>query len=849
MPPGPDPDRYEDRHAHADVLVVGAGPAGLAAALAAGTAGARVVLADQQNELGGALLDHGDEIDGAPALDWVTDAVARLEAMPEVRILTRTTVFGYYDHNYLAAVERVTDHLGVAAPARAPRERLWQIRAKQVVLATGAHERPIVFTDNDRPGVMLTSAARAYAHRYAVLPGRRAVVFTNNDSAYGAALDLAAAGVEVAAIVDARPQAAGDSSDRARAAGVEVLSGHAILATHGVKAVRGAVVAPLDVAGEGIAGNGRSLDCDLICVSGGWSPVVHLFSQSKGALRYDAERVALVPGQSAQAERSAGAANGALALVDCLAQGFASGTGAAEAAGFEDAAMPEVPAMSAAPRKQAIRPLWVVPAKKKGAKRFVDFASDVTAADIGLAAREGYRSVEHLKRYTTAGMGPEQGKTGNVNALAILARETGGDIPGTGTTTFRPPFTPVSFGAIAGRRPGPLYDPERKTPMHGAHEEAGAAFEDFGHWQRPQHYSSNGASLAEAMARECRAVRTGVGIVDVSTLGKIDIRGRDAVTLLNRVYTNKWDKLAVGRCRYGIMLHEDGMVFDDGVTARLGEHHFHMTTTTGGAAGVYGWMDDLLQSDWPELEVYLTSVSTQWAAVAVAGPKSRALMSAICPDIDLSAEAMPFMSVREGTVAGIPARVFTISFTGELGYEVNVPSSHGAALWRALLEAGEAHGIMPFGVEAMDCMRAEKGHFVIGRDTDGTQTPDDLGLDWLVNMKKGEFLGRRSLSRPDSVRPDRNHMVGLLAESDQQVLPEGGQIVVEARPSPPMKTMGHVTTSYLSTTLGRSIALAVLRGGHARHGETVTVWSEDKAMRAVVCDPKFYDPEGARLKS
>ncbi|MFQ5784846.1 MAG: sarcosine oxidase subunit alpha [Alphaproteobacteria bacterium] len=849
-PPGPDPDRYDRRHLHCDVLVAGGGPAGLAAALAAGRTGARVVVADEQNELGGALLGLRAEIDDAPAGDWIVQAVAELEAMSEVRLLTRTTVFGYYDHNYLGLVERVTDHLGPAAAPELPRQRLWRVRAGQVVLATGAHERPLVFADNDRPGVMLAAAAQTYVNRYAARPGNRAVVFANNDSAYRAALDLAEAGVTVPALVDLRPEPRGELAERLRARGTEILGGHAIVATHGAKGVEAVEIMGLNEAGDGLSGAARRVSCDLVCMSGGWNPAVHLFSQSRGRLRYDEEKTCFVPGQSWHPEHSAGAANGAFHLADCLAEGFAAGRDAAAAAGFATGKAPAAPA-APEPESRPIRALWRVPApgaKGRGTKHFVDFQNDVTAADVALAVREGYASIEHFKRYTTTGMGTDQGKTSNVNALALMAQITDSEIPAVGTTTFRPPYTPVGYGVLAGRNVGKLWEPVRQTPMHQWHEANGAVFEDVGQWKRPWYYPRAGETMRDAVNRECLAVRNGLAVFDATTLGKIDIQGRDAVELLNRVYTNAWSKLEVGRCRYGLMLGEDGMVFDDGVTSRLDEHHYHMTTTTGGAARVLAWLEEWLQTEWPRLKVWCTSVTTQWAVVAIVGPNARRLLAELCDDIDLAPAAFPFMSWRAGTVAGIPARVFRVSFSGELAYEINVPSTYGVGLWRAIMTAGAKYGITPYGTEAMHVLRAEKGFIVVGHDTDGTLTPQDLGMDWIVSKKKKDFIGKRSFDRSDTRRSDRKQLVGLLAENPRKVVPEGSQIVSEVRPEPPMPMEGHVTSSYWSPVLGRSIAMAVLKGGHGRHGETVTISLPDETVRAEVTAPVFYDPEGERLR-
>ena len=850
-PAAPDPDRYDKMHCHADVLVVGGGPSGLAAALAAGRTGARVILADGQNEFGGALLDGGAEIDGGPALDWVAAAVAELEAMAEVRLLPRATVAGYYDHNYLTIVERVTDHLGAAAPANLPRQRLWKVRAGQVVLATGSVERPLVFADNDRPGIMLASAAATYVNRYAAKPGSRAVVFTNNDSAYRVALDLAEAGIEVAAVVDPRLEPEGPLPTRARARGIEILGGQAVVAAHGGGRVAAVEVMGLNQAGDGVIGESRRVRCDLVCVSGGWNPTVHLFSQSGGRLRYDDALAGFVPGRSVQAERSVGAAAGTFALADCLARGFEAGLEAAAEAGFRrkgrSRRAPRAPAQEEAP----LRPFWVVPstvARGRGTKHFIDLQNDVTVADVALAVREGYRSAEHLKRYTTMGMGTDQGKIGNVTGLAVLSELVDADIPSVGTTTFRPPYTPVGFGLLAGREVGALADPVRKTAIHRWHEDRGAAFEDVGQWKRPWYFPRAGESMHDAVNRECLAVRNSVGVMDASTLGKIDIQGPDALRLLNWVYTNAWDNLEIGRCRYGLMLGEDGMVMDDGVTTRLAEHHYLMTTTTGGAAGVLAWLEMWLQTEWLDLKVHLTSVTEHWATVAVAGPRARELLSALTSDIDLSAKAFPFMSMREGTVAGVPARVFRISFTGELSFEINVPASYGMAVWNAVMMAGEKYGVTPFGTEAMHILRAEKGYIIVGDETDGTTTPGDVGMDWIVSKKKPDFIGKRSLSRPDTAREDRKQLVGLLTQDPKEVLPEGGQIVVEPETKPPMKMIGHVTSSYWSASLGRSIALALVYGGHKRHGETVHVPLIGKTVSAVVSEPRFYDPEGVRLR-
>jgi sarcosine oxidase subunit alpha len=723
---------------------------------------------------------------------------------------------------------------------------LWKVRARQVVLATGALERPLVFAGNDRPGIMLASAVRCYLNRYAVRAGRRAVVLTNNDSAYRTALDLQAAGTAVT-LVDLRQRVDGPLAREAQAAGVELLPGHAITATSGQRRVASVEVRALTRAGDAVEGTARTIACDLVCISGGWNPTIHLQSQSRAKPEYDAARGIFLPGAPLQAERSAGACNGSFTLAACLEEGARAGAAAAEAAGF-DAAPPALPTF-AEPAAAPPRLLWQVPSGRplRQSKMFVDLQNDVTAADLALALREGYRSIEHVKRYTTTGMGTDQGKTSNVNALHIVAAITGQPVAELGVTTFRPPYTPVPFGAIVGRNCGPFFDPVRRTPMHAWHEAAGAAFEDVGQWQRPWYYPRQGEDMAAAVAREVAAARTRIGILDASTLGKIDIQGRDAAELLNRVYTNAWGKLAIGRCRYGLMLGEDGMVFDDGVTTRLGETHYLMSTTSGGAAHVLAWLEEWLQTEWPELRVFCTSVTEQWATVSLCGPECRRLLAELAPDLDLDPERFPHMSMREGDVLGVPARVFRISFTGERGYEIQVPAGYGLALWRRCIAAGERYGITPYGTEAMHVLRAEKGYIIAGQDTDGTVTPADLGMDWIVSQQKPDFIGKRSLARADIRTSGRKQLVGLLPEPADELLEEGAQIVADPHQAIPMTMLGHVTSSYHSPSLGRCFALALVADGRARIGHKLYVPLIDRTVAVTVTEPLFLDPEGSRL--
>ena len=839
-----DPDHYDKLHAHCDVLVVGAGPAGLQAALSAGRSGARVILADEKPEFGGSLLSDPAVLGGRPAAEWVDAVVAELGDLPEVTLLTRTTVTGYYDYNFLVANERVSEHLGPRNRGGQPKERLWKVRARQVVLATGAIERPLVFADNDRPGIMLAGALRTYINRFAVLPGRRVGVLTNNDSAYLAALEAADAGADVE-VIDVRKDPDGALVAKARDAGIGIRQDSTVA---GVRyrggRIRAAAVMKLSDSGSDVRGRRDTVHCDLLAVSGGWNPTVHLFSQGKGKLRYLEDQHCFVPGARSANNpgHEAGACRAAWTLPVCLAQGAEAGAAAARDAGFGGVVAADSPAVDEI-TEGGMRPLWILPTDhpvgRGPGKHFHELHNDSTVADIALAAREGFVSVEHLKRYTTTGMGTDQGKTSNLNALSVMADIRGLPVPEVGVTTFRPPFTPLTFGAIVGHDRRELFLQKRKTPMHPWHETNGAMFEDVGDWKRPYYFPLPGESMHDAVQRECRAARTTVGIMDASTLGKIDIRGRDSLRLLNMVYTNAWDSLNPGRCRYGLMLNEHGMIFDDGVTTCLGEHHYHMTTTTGGAARVMNWLEEWLQTEWPSWEVYCTSVTEQWAVASITGPGARDLLSSLC-DRPLDDDAFPFMSMQEFPVAGIPARVFRISFTGGIAFEINVRARHGLALWEALADAGKEHGLCPYGTESMHVLRAEKGFIIAGQDTDGTVTPMDLGMDWIVSKKKGDFLGRRSHARSDTAREGRKQLVGLLTEDPVFVLPEGTHVVEPLRDSPPMNMLGHVTSSYMSPNVGRSIAMALIKDGFNRKGETLSVSLMDGGShRVTVTDPVF----------
>jgi sarcosine oxidase subunit alpha len=841
----PDPDRYASRYGHCDVLVVGSGPAGLAAALAAASSGARVMICDEQPVFGGSLLAGGEgSIDGLPTEAWLAQTVADLASRANVVMLRRTTVFGYFAHNLIGLCQRLTDHLPAPA-ATAPRERLWQVRAKEVVICAGALERPLVFPGNDRPGVMLAGAARTYLNRYGVKPGSRVGIVTAHDGAYRTALDLHAAGVEIAFIADVRREAAGPLPTAAREAGLPVGSGMTVTGTTGRLRVTGVTLSSVSIDGR-VGGGGRQFDCDAVLMSGGYAPSVHLHSQSRGKLVWSDTLKAFLPGACAERARSAGACRGAFGLAEALADGAAAGAAAASAAGFAAADRGfDVRAVDAG--AESMVGALPQPSSDHDGEAFVDWQNDVTVKDLLLATREGFRSIEHVKRYTTNGMATDQGKTSNLNALGVVAEALGAPIVEVGLTTFRMPYTPVTFGALAGLSRGDLFEPVRTTPIHDWAVRQGAVFEDVGAWKRARYFPRPGEDMHAAVARECRAVRTACGIFDASTLGKIELVGPDAATFMNRLYVNAWTRLGVGRCRYGLLLGEDGFVLDDGVVGRLAADRFDVTTTTGGAARVLARMEDYLQTEWPELKVWATSTTEQWAVIALQGPSARRILGGLVEGVDLSPEALPHMSLSDGRICGVPMQLFRVSFTGELGFEVNVPAGFGPAVWDAIWEAGQAHGITAYGTEAMHVLRAEKGFIIVGQDSDGTATPDDLGLAWAIGKSKPDFVGKRSLARASMAAPDRKQLVGLLTERPDLVLEEGVQIVARRDEPVPRRPIGHVTSSYPSATLGRSIALAMVSAGRARVGETLYAATPSGDVPIKVTAPMFYDPDGARV--
>ena len=849
-PEGRDPDTYEQIHVHCDVLVIGAGIAGLAAAEAAAASGAKVIIVDENPRFGG-LADIADgTIEGKPQHEWAHAKAVALAEAENVHVMCRTTAVGHWHHNHLMLFERVAEHDPALLAAGVPRHRLWKVRAKQVILATGAIERPLAFANNDRPGVMLASAARAMVERYGVAPGASGVVFTNNDDAYLTALSLKKAGIAVQ-VVDSRGRAEGALAAQAREAGIDVHASSVISAVHtsfGSLNITDVKVAAYRK-GQGRVITEKKVVCDFIAMSGGWNPALHLWCHNGGKIRFDDALQTFRPDRHQDAIMAVGAANGTFNISDALSEACDAGAKAAKAALPKSKMIKLAVPKSEQASRHGLESMWFAPATGKyneGNKHFIDYQNDVTAADLELAQREGYESVEHTKRYTTFGMATDQGKTSNLNGLGVLAEATGKTIPEIGITTFRPPYTPISFGSIAGVLTKGLFLPIRRTPVYQWHVDKGASFEPIGQWRRAYTYPAAGEDKHASINREILCVRNKAGLLDASTLGKIEIKGPDAAEFLDRMYTNMFSTLKVGKCRYGLMMNELGFLSDDGVTVRLADDHFLMHTTSGGADRIAAWLEEWLQTEWTQYKVFVTPVTEQWAQFAIAGPKARAVLAKLSPSFDISNAAMAHMSFVEGHLGPYPVRVFRISFSGELSYEVATPSNLGRGLWNALVEAGTEFGLEPYGTEALHVLRAEKGYIVVGDETDGTTTPIDVGLDGLVSKKKSDFIGKRSLEQPYLKSPDRKQLVGLLTEDPADVLPDGAYAVKIVKDKPPMEMIGQVTSTYHSPTLGRSIAMALIMNGRARMGETISFPLEGKVVRAKITDPVFYDKEGSR---
>ena len=837
----PDPDRYEKLTAHCDVLIVGSGPAGLMAARHVVKAGLNVMMLDEHVRPGGQLRGRLEQIDGQDADAFVDQTIADLTEAENFRLMTGTTAFGYFDDNVIGAVERLPQT--VAAPDGRLAERSWRIHAKQVIIATGAHERPYIFHGNDLPGVMLLGAARDYAVRHGVAVGQNVAICTNNDAGWLAAGALAAAGVRIAAIADPRVNVRPELIAPLKDAGVEVLPGELVVAAKGGRHVRRVGIATWRDGRQ--MGGARWRDCDAVLVSGGYTPTVHLCAQAGSAPVFDDRLQAFLPGEASQDWIAAGAVQGAESTAACLEAGQAAGMATVRKLAPRKRTRTTLPVADDV-TFDPLMPLYEVPDGHQKGKKFVDLQHDVTAADVRLAAREGYTSVEHLKRYTTLGMAGDQGKTSNILGMAVMAKARGIGIAEVGTTRYRQPYTPVTVGALAGRNVGGHLRPVRKTPMHDWHVAAGADMLTVGPWMRPQVYRRDDESVYDAYVREAKAVRAGVGMVDVSTLGKIEVQGPDAAEFLNRLYANGFKKLPVGKARYGAMLREDGIVMDDGTTWRLAENRFLVTTTTANAGPVMTHMEYALAIHWPELRVHLASVTEQWAGMAVSGPNSRDLLAGVVSDVDFSDDAFPFMGVRFGSVNDVPVMVARLSFSGELAYEVYAPSDHGLAVWQAIWDVGQEMDIIAYGTEALGTLRIEKGH-VAGPELNGRTTLDDLGLGRMASKIK-PYVGSVMKDRDGLTGDGRLQLVGVVS-TNRTALKAGSHLVAGADPKSPGDSQGHVTSTTYSPAIDAYVALALLKDGRARHGEELyaTFPLRDLHMRVKVVDPVFFDRDGSRL--
>ena len=843
-----DPDIYDHKYIHCDVLVIGAGISGIIAAKTAAQNNLKTLLLDEKTEIGGTTIYQNSDdfkIDNKITSDWLNNEINELKKLNNLEIKTRTSVAAYHGYNYLLARENLTDHLSKSEKKGKIRQRLLKIRAQKVIVATGSLERPLIFDNNDRPGIMLSSAVKKYADYYGVICGKKIVFFTNNDTAYESAISLFKKGIKVQAIIDIREKSESSIIKQAEDLGIKIYWSHTVVDTYGYKKLKQISIMKLSKDSQSVIDSKTDIDCDCLGMAGGWTPAVHLFTQSGGKLKFRDEDQVFIPSEYPSKQISIGSCNGDFEL-DVIIKN--SSNSLKKFLGIKKTDYENLSVVTSKEKNK--KNIWLLPTDKISGKTkpFVDYQNDATANDIKLALREGFRSIEHVKRYTTTGMGTDQGKLGNMHALGIIADTTGVKMGEVGTTTFRPPYIPLTFGTIVGRNVGEYFDIFRRTPMNDWHVENKAEFENVGQWKRAWYYPKNNETMHQAVQRESVAARYSAGILDASTLGKIDIQGSDSSEFLNRVYTNAWSKLGVGKCRYGLMLNEDGMVNDDGVTTRLNENHYIMTTTTGGAANVMGKLEDYLQTEWPELDVYLTSVTDHYATASVCGPNSKKILNKLIPNLDLSDENFPHMSFKEAQIGKIKCRVMRISFTGEHSYEINVQANYGKSLWSQCMDAGKEFNITPYGTETMHLLRAEKGFIIVGQDTDGTMTPIDLQMDWIVSKKKYDFIGKRSLYRSDTIRQDRKQLVGLVTDNPKEVLEEGAPIVSELNQSP-VQMLGHVTSSYYSPNLKKSIALAVVKGGKNMMGKNLFIPMEDRNINVTVTDPVFLDKDNKRLNA
>ena len=845
-----DPHQYEHYHYHCDLLIVGSGVSGLYAAEMAAEQDLKILLVEQEDELGGFLLSNQNseqKINNFSLLEWKDKVLNNLKSKKNIKIIKSTTLFAYMHYNYLLAIQDINPLNGLSRKNNI-RQIIWKIRAKKVILATGSIERPITFDNNDRPGIMLANSASKFLNYYGVKIANQAVIFTNNDSAYQTAIDFYKKGIKVRAVVDVRSYNKSDIINKVEALGIKIYYNYAVTNTSGRLKIKSVTINKVDDNVTKIIGPPIKIKCDFLCVSGGWTPTVHLFTQSRGKLIYRDYDGSFIPNQSFQNTVSIGSCNGTFSLNEILDETYVKIKEALLS--FNINIRIDQKYKSKTTKNNHHKHAWLIPSSKHfgRTKMFVDLQNDVTSKDIKLALREGFRSIEHVKRYTTTGMATDQGKTSNINALGIISDTTNKKIEELGTTTFRLPYTPVTFGALAGRHIKEFFDIERKTPMHSWHENHNALFEDVGQWKRAWYYPQSNENMYSAVNREVKATRDSLGILDASTLGKIDIKGRDVKEFLNLIYTNAWLKLEIGKCRYGIMLGDDGMVIDDGVTTRIDENHYVMTTTSGNAASVMSKLEDWLQTEWPELKVYLTSITEQFGTISLNGPNARKVMQKISPKHDFSKENFPHMNFQYVDIDNITCRVMRISFTGELCYEINVPSSYANSVWKKCIEEGKEFNITPYGTEAMHVLRAEKGFIIVGQETDGSVTPIDLDMNWVVSKKKYDFIGKRALYRSDTVKKNRKQLVGLLTIDPNEILEEGAQLV-EKETTLPMTMVGHVTSSYYSPNLDRSFALALVKGGINKKGYKLFAPQLNKTIEVEITSPVFIDPSNERLNA